>query len=479
MRRDIELFIVDYLSELVEGNAAAFVGAGLSVPAGFVDWRELVRPLMNEIDLDADLENDFVAAAQFHVNANGANRHRLHQAIIEALSIDAAESDNHRILARLPLKTWWTTNYDKLIETSLRDAGKAVDVKDAVAQLATTRPGRDATLYKMHGDADRPNEAVVTKDDFERYERDRGAFTSALAGDLVSKTFLFLGFSFTDPNLEHVLARVRLTFNANQRRHYAIFRKYARKSNDTDAEFAHFSVRQQLFVEDLKRFNIKSILIDDFSEITSILSELLRRYRRRTVFISGSVGDYSPWSADAVSSFAQALGQALISSGTSVATGMGVGIGDSIFTGALREVLRSGGRIDDSLILRPFPQNSDSTEERDRMWEEYRHEILSHAGVAIFLFGNKVEDGKVALAQGVRREFEIAVEQGLVVLPIGATGSQSAELAALVLGRPDRFAPELSQEELRLLQDLSKPRDNLNTLIEPVLGLIKKLQRIS
>jgi hypothetical protein len=48
----------------------------------------------------------------------------------------------------------------------------------------------------MHGDIDRPDEAVVTKDDYEKYSRDREPFITALAGDLVKKTFLFLGFSF-------------------------------------------------------------------------------------------------------------------------------------------------------------------------------------------------------------------------------------------------------------------------------------------
>ena len=50
-----------------------------------------------------------------------------------------------------------------------RANGKIVDVKSAVAQLAVSRPGRDVTLFKMHGDVDRPDEAVATKDDYERY----------------------------------------------------------------------------------------------------------------------------------------------------------------------------------------------------------------------------------------------------------------------------------------------------------------------
>jgi len=196
MKPHIKTFITDYLAEIIDGNAATFAGAGLSVPAGYVDWRALLRPLAHELGLNIDLESDLVAVAQFHVNWSGQNRHKLHKELIEALSPDNPPTANHKLLAQLPIRTYWTTNYDKLLENALREEGKVVDVKSAVPQLATTRPGRDATIFKMHGDVDRPDQAVATKDDYERYTKDRGAFITVLAGDLVSKTFLFLGFSF-------------------------------------------------------------------------------------------------------------------------------------------------------------------------------------------------------------------------------------------------------------------------------------------
>src|SRR5262249_20143291 len=164
--------------------------------AGYVDWRALFRPLPPQIRLNIDFENDLVAVAQVHVNWSGQKRHQLHKELIEALSPDNPPTAKPKLLAPPPIRTYWTTNYDKLLENALREEGKVVDVKSAVPQLATTRPGRDATIFKMHGDVDRPDQAVATKDDYERYTKDRGAFITVLAGDLVSKTFLFLGFSF-------------------------------------------------------------------------------------------------------------------------------------------------------------------------------------------------------------------------------------------------------------------------------------------
>lgn len=122
----------------------------------------------------------------------------------------ASPSENHAILARLPIRTCWTTNYDKLIETALTDARKTPDVKHVDSQLPVTKPKRDAVLYKMHGDVDHPQDAVLTRDDYEAYGGKHLGFVNALVGDLTGKTFLFIGFSFLDPNLDHVLSQLRL-----------------------------------------------------------------------------------------------------------------------------------------------------------------------------------------------------------------------------------------------------------------------------
>ena len=65
-----EEFLTKYLKELNENNAAAFVGAGFSKAAGYVDWTGLMQPIARELGLDATKEADLVAVAQYHLNAN-------------------------------------------------------------------------------------------------------------------------------------------------------------------------------------------------------------------------------------------------------------------------------------------------------------------------------------------------------------------------------------------------------------------------
>ena len=469
MSAEIERFIRDYLKEIREYNAAVFAGAGLSAPAGYVNWSELLRPVADDLELDIERETDLVAVAQYYLNDNRGNRHQLNQLLIDRMPIGATPTGNHRILARLPITTYWTTNYDHLIEDSLRNAGKIADVKHVVAHLATTKPRRDAVVYKMHGDIDHPHETVLTKDDYEKYYLDRGAFVNALSGDLVSKTFLFLGFSFTDPNLDYILSRVRVTFRQHQRRHYCIFRRRERRAGESDAEFTHAQVKQRLVIEDLRRFNIRTLLVEEYADITKVLARIEQKYRQRTIFISGSAVEYGAWTKGATDDFLRDLSRELIAKGYRIATGVGLGIGDGVISGAIEQIFAARtGHIEDSLVMRPFPRVSPD----ERLWEAYRQELISTAGICLLLFGNKDGAAGAVSAEGVAREFAIARERGLYVVPVGATGYVARDLWQQVVANLDQYYPNASSELrnlfARLGDDVAEPKELIPAIVQLV-----------
>ena len=132
----IDNFIEKFSAEILEDNAAVFAGAGLSMSSGFVSWKELLRDIALELNLDIDKENDLIAIAQYHVNAS-RNRGELNQRIIDKFTKETRQSEAHKILARLPISIYWTTNYDTLIEDSLRKNNKKVDTKISQSNLTT------------------------------------------------------------------------------------------------------------------------------------------------------------------------------------------------------------------------------------------------------------------------------------------------------------------------------------------------------
>jgi NAD-dependent SIR2 family protein deacetylase len=117
-------FIREYTRELHNKNAAIFAGAGLSMDSGYVDWPGLLRELIQDLGLDPEKEHDLVTLAQYHCNQAGGSKTRLTQAIFTHFAPTRTPTKNHQILARLPIYTYWTTNYDKLIEKALEEAKK-------------------------------------------------------------------------------------------------------------------------------------------------------------------------------------------------------------------------------------------------------------------------------------------------------------------------------------------------------------------
>jgi len=93
------------------------------IGAGYVDWKKLLQPIAQDLELDIDQEHDLISIAQYHLNEK-QNRSGLNRVLIEQLSPGHAPTDNQRILARLPIKTYWATNYDKLIEDCSRLQGR-------------------------------------------------------------------------------------------------------------------------------------------------------------------------------------------------------------------------------------------------------------------------------------------------------------------------------------------------------------------
>jgi len=453
----IDRFVERFSKEVEERNAAIFAGAGLSVSAGFVNWAELLREIAEDLHLSVEKEHDLVSLAQYHLNERGSNRDGLNRAIIEHFLRETEITVNHKILSRLPITSFWTTNYDCLIENSLKEAGKTPDVKHQNDDLPRTVPSRDAVVYKMNGDVASPNNAVIAKDDYDTYLQKRGPFITALAGELVSKTFLFLGFSFTDPNLDHVLRRIRSEMGTSQRTHYCILRKEQESAGDVPGDLDYRKVKQQHFIKDLQqRYNIQTVLIDSYEQITEILQQIELLHKRHTVFVSGAADDYSPWDEAKALELCTEISATLIKSKYRIVNGLGLGVGSAIVEGALREIYRNQrSKLTDQLQIRPFPQSDDAK----KLWTRYREDMLDYSGVSIFLFGNKYVDGQLVLSNGIQEEFDIAVAKGVIPIPLGFTGYMAEKLWLEVSANFSKYFPsKLSKLEPELLKLGDKSR---------------------
>lgn len=123
----------------------------------------------------------------------------------------------HLAIAQLPWDTIFTTNYDLLLEeaaasSSIAPAGKVIPVYSLDTDLSTLTEN-DIPYYKIHGSIDFANtddgRLILTKEDYRYYEEHRKPLFRRLKSDLLSHSFVFLGYALGDANFRAILEDAR------------------------------------------------------------------------------------------------------------------------------------------------------------------------------------------------------------------------------------------------------------------------------
>ena len=184
--------------------------------------------------------------------------------------------------------------------------------------------------------------------------------------------------------------------------------------------------------------------------------------KKRTVFISGSAYEYGRFGASG-KFFIRDLSKALLQNGFKIVSGYGLGVGVHVVDGALEEIHGRKERMRDQLQLFPFPP----TNHPEKNKHSYRNDMIDRAGIALFIFGNKLEDIAVKEAHGLLKEFEIARSQKAVLIPVGASGYASEKLWNRVVKNYDDYFE--TREKFGLYEQLGDPSADPESLIDLVI----------
>jgi len=163
-----EEFVRDFSKAIRQSSASLFIGSGLSRPAGYYDWRGMLKEAAEDIGLNVDREDDLISLAEYYVN-NKKNRAKIDTAIHECFSKDFEPTENHRLLASLGITSYWTTNYDRLLEKTFTQQNLSYSFLTNDKSFAKFVDKNAIILHKLHGDVEMPSEAVITKKDYEEF----------------------------------------------------------------------------------------------------------------------------------------------------------------------------------------------------------------------------------------------------------------------------------------------------------------------
>lgn len=401
----------------LRGNGALFVGAGVSCAAGMPSWADLLEPL--RINADVPPMADFPLMAEYIVRSPHGGLDGLHYDVLEAIC-DAdmgSIAQIHRLLSRLPLQEIWTTNYDQLIERAC--PGSAVVLKDDDVRTIGTL---DRTIIKMHGsiDAGPPRSwgrvPILTRTDYETYEDNFPRTWALLRASYLSRTMLFLGFSFTDPNVELLLRLARRYGTSVFDRHLTVIKRP--EPNEMSALQFH-----KLRVADLESSGVRVCEISHYNDLQPILVALVRRTRPPQMFISGSAqsappGDIEKWCSAMASQLATTPNWKLASLG---------GHAGWLTTREVARILRAENTYDPGQLLFYFRAKNEpapSLDERvgtavytDLTRELLVPEVLDSCRALLVIRG------------GTRSKEEIdwAQSAGVGIVPLSASGGAARE----------------------------------------------------
>lgn len=115
-------------------------------------------------------------------------------------------SSLHEVLLRLDPNVIVTTNYDRLLERASKNGFNvhSYDSPDLARDIRVGTP----TLVKVHGSVDAPSKLILTRSDYSRLRLTGTKVLEVLQALFLTRTALFVGYSFSDPDIHLLLENV-------------------------------------------------------------------------------------------------------------------------------------------------------------------------------------------------------------------------------------------------------------------------------
>lgn len=202
-------------SAIARGDTAFFIGAGLSTGAGLPTWAQLVDELRAGLN-PTSTESNPQLVAQFYRNQHGD--FALFTLLRKALwNNRIAPSPAHRLVCSFPIRVFFTTNYDNLLETTLRSSGKPVHVISNDHEVGLWNESEEFQVVKVHGDLDNSSSIVLTEEDYVRFLFENKAIQRKLLDTFSFRTVVFIGYSLSDPNITQIYNNILYELGAIKR----------------------------------------------------------------------------------------------------------------------------------------------------------------------------------------------------------------------------------------------------------------------
>jgi SIR2-like domain len=233
-----ELMFEEIASGLARHKLIPFFGAGVSAAHLGVVWQDIVDEMADDVGLPSVQRRDFLEVADRFVAERGDEA----LATLLRKRLIAAEFDDirgwpHLFLLSLSCGVLYTTNQDNLFELAATKKGRPHRVVIVAENLAEWSP-LEPLLIKYHGDLSVPESLNFSGHSFRTRIADTGNFLNIrMRSDILSKGFLFIGYSFNDPTVRLLFQELKAAFGGNIPPSFLIAYSYQKTMDELQREF--------------------------------------------------------------------------------------------------------------------------------------------------------------------------------------------------------------------------------------------------
>lgn len=125
-----------------------------------------------------------------------------------------------------------TTNYDNVLRWACENKNDLIewDKKALYGQVESLKqnPSKQ-TIWYLHGEISNPDDIVFTKESYEETYKENSGAIEVLKSHLLTKSFIFCGFSLDDPYIKMQMEKLKSIFGTNLSKHYMIIQKGQQK----------------------------------------------------------------------------------------------------------------------------------------------------------------------------------------------------------------------------------------------------------
>lgn len=270
--------LCEVLSELKDlykrESLIPFIGAGFSLPLELPNWSDLIGKLGESLGYEKEL---FLELGSFSQLAEFACKYKKREWAEFILNIasgfNSTESEEkrkksiqHKALGELNFKTIYTTNYDLHIEGAIKDAKRtSFSISTYEDFLSSRSVCYDCEVLKFHGTLQVPDSIILTESQYFKRMELENAIDQKLRADTLRNSFLFIGYSFSDPNIRYIFYKL-----------HKLREQISKIPEETYSYITTFGMNE-IQAKLLKQWNIKVIELDPENReqsITDLLNSL-------------------------------------------------------------------------------------------------------------------------------------------------------------------------------------------------------------